>query len=117
MRKFINIVNEGLTRDIPVDKIVKATIAEFNRRNPEATGQDINDGVWSLAFAEQVWEAMDRRGEVVPTETLDGVFGGHSVYKFEGKYYDAEDPDGVTDPRMMRFNLRRKANAQANRRA
>jgi hypothetical protein len=37
------------------------------------------------------------------------MFPGHSVVEYKGKFYDAENPEGVSDIHMLSYNKRMKA--------
>lgn len=90
---------EGLI-DNPVEKVVR-TLARSFRMSPEA----INNG-WCWGFANSLARKLGPEAEVVSTTEMEGVFSGHSVVLYRGRYYDAESPEGVVDPRDLRYSKR-----------
>ena len=69
------------------------------------TPQQINNG-WCGAFASRLARKLGKRAKTVSTTDLDGVFPGHRVVYYEGRYFDAESPEGVTDPKELAYSLR-----------
>jgi hypothetical protein len=68
----------------------------------------INNG-WCWGFAVQLAKALGPEAKVIDTTSLAGVFPGHSVVEFRGRYYDAESPDGVVDPKDLAYSKRLRA--------
>lgn len=84
----------------PIEKRVRSLARSFNM-SPEA----INNG-WCWGFATQLARKLGPEAEVISTNDLEGVFPGHSVVRYRGKYYDAESPAGVIDPRDLHYSKR-----------
>jgi hypothetical protein len=90
---------EGLI-DTPVERLVRTTARKMNM-SPRA----INNG-WCWGFAKELARKLGNEAEVISTNDLEGVFPGHSVVLYRGRYYDAESPAGVVDPRDLHYSKR-----------
>lgn len=99
MRKLIDALNEMMIDD-PVERIIRQMCRDF-KMSPQA----INNG-WCWVFAHGLAKKLGPEAEVLSTTPMDGVFSGHSVVKYRGKYYDAESPNGVVDPRDLHYSKR-----------
>jgi hypothetical protein len=71
----------------------------------EMTPQEINDG-WCEAFAIRLRKKLGDRAALVSTTQMKGVFPGHVVVRYDGKYYDAESPEGVVNPQDLAYSRR-----------
>lgn len=67
-------------------------------RRVKMTPDDINGG-----YCEEFAEALERKlpGSFVVSTPLEGNYPPHSFIKYQGRYYDAEAPYGVTDPTQL----------------
>lgn len=97
--RLYEIINEALIDD-PVERKIRQLGREM-QMSPWA----INNG-WCWGFANRLAKALGPEAEVVSTTEMEGVFPGHSVVRYRGKYYDAETPRGVVDPRDLDYSKR-----------
>lgn len=66
---------------------------------------EINNG-WCFAYASSLADIVGNGAKVVGTTGYDGVYPGHSVVLYRGRYYDAENPEGVANMVELRYNKR-----------
>jgi hypothetical protein len=108
MRDFINIILEAEMDDPAA--IVQRVIDEYGM-----SPKYINNG-WCFGFAGALQTALGDGAKIVNTGNLPGVFPGHSVVLYRGRYYDAETPNGVVDPLTLPYNIRIRATKDAPKR-
>jgi hypothetical protein len=87
------------------------------RREIETFGEDawfINNG-WCSGFASTIAKQLGPDAIVVNSLTryTVGTFPGHWWVEYDGLHYDAETPDGVTEPRDMQYHRRLRAIADS----
>lgn len=99
-------INERLVDD-PAEREALKCIRSM-RMSPWA----INNG-WCWGFANQLAKRLGDEAKVVGTTQMPGVFPGHSVVLYKGKYYDAESPQGVVDPTDLAYSKRLRAIADS----
>lgn len=90
---------EGLI-DNPIERVARS-LARDMKMSPKA----INNG-WCWGYANRLARKLGDGAEVISTAALEGVFPGHSVVLYRGRYYDAESPAGVVDPRDLAYSKR-----------
>jgi hypothetical protein len=95
-----NIVTEDVATSQYIGDIVRNAVKDYS-----GSPKYINNGsCWGFACA--LARVLGPEAKVVNTTGLQGVFPGHSVVLYRGKYYDAESPDGVTDPKELAYSKR-----------
>ncbi len=74
----------------------------------------INNG-WCFGFACSLADQLGPDAKVVNslTQYKDRTFPGHSWVEYHGLHYDAETPDGVTEPCLMQYHIRLRAIADS----
>jgi hypothetical protein len=97
-----DILEEKMVTD-PVEEAILRIRAGF-QMSPWA----INNG-WCWGFAHKLAKALGPGAEILSTTKIEGMFPGHSIVQFNGRYYDAESPKGEDDPHQMKYNRRMQA--------
>jgi hypothetical protein len=100
-------LNEGL-----VDSRAEAATL-LVRRSMKMSPQGINNG-WCMAFAIKLKRMLGPEAKMLDTTSMSHpVFPGHWVVLYRGKYYDAESPQGVSDPAELAYSRRLRAIADS----
>ncbi|TLX16747.1 hypothetical protein [Rhizobium sp. MHM7A] len=100
-----------------MDKYSREQVADMIRAKIDAFGEDawfINNG-WCWVFANGLAEKLGPDAKVVNSchHYRDGTFPGHSWVEYNGLHFDAETPDGVSEPRQMQYHRRLRAIADS----
>jgi ATP-dependent phosphoenolpyruvate carboxykinase len=100
-----------------MSRFSREQVADIIRAKIDAFGEDawfINNG-WCQSFAIGVARTLGPDAKVVNslTQYRDGTFPGHSWIEYEGLHFDAETPDGVSNPREMQYHRRLRAIADS----
>jgi hypothetical protein len=74
-------------------------------RKSQMTPQQINNG-WCWVFAVRLCKVLGADATIVNTTGHEGVFPGHSVVLYQGRYYDAESPQGVEKLTELAYSQR-----------
>lgn len=82
-------------------------IAQRLLKRMDMSPHQMNNG-WCWAFAKRLAKELPG-SEVISTTHYEGVFPGHSVVLYRGKYYDAENPEGVENMIDLDYNKRMQA--------
>lgn len=91
--------------------IVKRLVAESGKHPFDINCGGCEDFAWTVfdgftdAFGSQTVQ-------VHYGETMDEVFHGHVWTEYDGRHYDAEEPYGVSDPRLLPLFMRRVAGSK-----
>ena len=90
---------------LEVGNLIRTSIDQF--------GEDawfINNG-WCHAFAIGIARMIGPEARIVSSlyDYREGTFPGHRWVEYRGFQFDAEDPDGVSDPRHMQYHRRLRA--------
>lgn len=72
----------------------------------EETPKEINTGLCA-DFASALWE-QDRTLNITSDEDQDGLEYTHTFIEHQGRFYDAETPDGVDDWRQLPIYARQR---------
>lgn len=82
----------------------------------DESGEDawaINNG-WCWWFALKLQDRLGPGSKVVHSDDFpDGTFPGHSWVEYKGLHFDAETPEGVSEPRLMQYHRRLRAIADS----
>lgn len=92
-------------------------VGDIIRADIDTFGEDawfINNG-WCWAFALGLAKMLGSEAKVVNSSYHypEGTFPGHSWVEYNGMHFDAETPDGVSDPRQMQYHRRLRAIADS----
>jgi len=87
---------------LEIADLIQELIKRFGMR-PE----QINNG-WCWGFAEMVAES-NKNAKVIKSDDYKDMFAGHYFIFLDGRYYDAENPEGVNEPQDLIYNQRMKA--------
>lgn len=84
------------------------------RKSGHDDAWEVNNG-WCMAFANRLAERLGKDAKVVDSthHYKQGTFPGHSWVEYHGMHYDAETPDGVSDPKQMQYHKRLRAIADS----
>lgn len=98
-------------------KLSPQQVGDMIRAEIDVFGEDawfINNG-WCWVFAIKLAEKLGADAKVVNSSVhyRDGTFPGHSWVEYQGLHFDAETPDGATDPRQMQYHRRLRAIADS----
>jgi hypothetical protein len=100
-----------------MDKLSAQQVGDMIRADIDVFGEDawfINNG-WCWVFAIKWAEKLGPDAKVVNSSDhyRHGTFPGHSWVEYHGLHFDAETPDGVSDPRQMQYHRRLRAIADS----
>ncbi|MBY3157333.1 hypothetical protein HFO56_33960 [Rhizobium laguerreae] len=92
-------------------------IGDIIRHEIERFGEDawfINNG-WCHGFAVSLARRLGPDAHIVDSLTRyrNGTFPGHWWVEYCGLHFDAETPEGVSDPRQMQYHRRMRAIADS----
>ena len=93
--------------------ISREQVGDLIRAGIDAFGEDawfINNG-WCQVFALRIAKELGPNAKVVNScyHYWQGTFPGHSWIEYDGFHFDAETPDGVSDPVQMQYHRRFRA--------
>ena len=100
-RRYITLIEQSQT--LPPEDVAKVVRAEYSRSGYEDP-EELNDG-WCGFFADKIIAALGG-GELAEVKHANGLTS-HEFVLYGGRYYDAEDPDGVDDWHDLKY-FRRK---------
>lgn len=92
-------------------------VGQIIRKKIDQFGEDawyINNG-WCQSFANKIADILGPEAKVVSSshDYKNGTFPGHSWVEYKGKHYDAESPDGESNPKQMQYHRRLRALADS----
>ncbi len=90
--------SEFKTRDL-AEYLAKKTVIGMNK-----SPLQINNGD-CYTFAVILSKKLNG-SEIVDTTGIDGCFPSHAAVKYKGKFYDAENPEGVASLQELTYNKR-----------
>lgn len=96
--RAIEIIRET-NSDLSIGTLVRNLIKDFGM-----SPKYINNG-WCTAFAHRLVELLGPKAKIINTSGT-GAFPGHAVVEYQGKFYDAESPDGVSDLTDLAYSQR-----------
>jgi hypothetical protein len=92
-------------------------VGEIIRHEIERFGEDawfINNG-WCHGFAVSIANRLGPAATIVNSlhRYTNGTFPGHWWVEYHGLHFDAETPEGVSDPKQMQYHRRMRAIADS----